>query len=389
MRRLRNEKDSGTVALIIAILMSSSLVIGMFVIVVDSGVLFSERRVIQNASDASNMALVRECALIGNGAIAGVSSGYSTPVCESPANATEFAQVYANINSPDALTDVTEVCGKSPLNSCGPNPGGIYDCKSVDPKYLKYARVRTATRTTTGTSMVNLFSKILNQSDSGTTVPGCAQSAWGKASFAPIFFPIALPICNYQLNGTVTLRDFVSNDPVVTAGCQIVDLDGVSFSYASPTQGFSLMSGFGCPGVTPMRIINVGDILSIESSLQQVEQGCQGLNPTVDFYNQASTFLGSIFFVPVVTNVICTSTSNNCQGSYKFQVVSFFAFKLLGLKFKKNDIGTPPNGAWPSYCDANSNCVYGTFSRAAVPGADVSTDPNFPAVGAQAIQLLP
>jgi hypothetical protein len=149
------------------------------------------------------------------------------------------------------------------------------------------------------------------------------------------------------------------------------------------------MSGFGCPGVTPMRIINVGDILSIESSLQQVEQDCQGLNPSVNFYNQVSTFLGSTFFVPVVTNVICTSTSNNCQGSYQFQVVSFFAFKLLGLKFKNNAIGTPPNGAWPSYCTANSNCVHGTFSRAAVPGADVSTNPNFPAVGAQAIQLLP
>ena len=389
MRRLNIESETGTIALIVAILVSSSLVIGMFVIVVDTGALFSERRVIQNASDASNMALVRECALKGNGAIAGGSAGYSTPVCESPTNAILFAQTYANANSPDSLTDVTEVCGQSPLNSCETVPRGIYDCKSVDPKYLHYARVRTATRTTTGTSMVNLFSRILNQNDNGTTVPGCAQSAWGKASFAPIFFPIALPICNYQLNGLVTLRDFISSDPVVTGGCQIVDLDGVSFSYASPTQGFSLLSGFGCPGITPTRIINVGDLLSVESSLQQVEQGCQGLNPSVNFYTQISTFLGSIFFVPVVTNVLCTSTSNNCQGSYQFQVASFFAFKLIGLKFKNNQFGTAPNGAWPSYCTANSNCVYGTFSTAAVPGADVSTDPNFPAVGAQAIQLLP
>jgi len=389
MRRIRHEKDSGTIALIVAILVTSSLVIGMFVIVVDSGALFSERRVIQNAADASNMALVRECALIGNGAIAGASSGYSTPVCGSPTNASLFAQTYANINSPDALTDVTEVCGKSPLDSCGPNPGGIYDCKSVDSKYLHYARVRTSTRTTTGTSMVNLFSRILNQSDNGTTVPGCAQSAWGKASFAPIFFPVALPICNYQLDGTAILRDFVSNDPVVTGGCQIVDLDGVTFSYTSPTQGFSLLSGFGCPGISPMRMIHVGDLLLVESSLQQVENECQGLTPSVNFYTQISTFIGSTFFVPVVTNVICSSTSIQCQGNYQFQVASFFAIKLIGLKFKNNQIGTPPGSDWPSYCTANSNCLYGVFSRAAVPGADVSTDPNFPAVGAQAIQLLP
>lgn len=389
MCRLRNKGDTGTIALIVAILITSSLVIGMFVLVVDSGALFSERRVIQNASDASNLALVRECALIGNGAIAGMSVGFSSPVCQSPTNATIFAQTYADINSPDTLTDVTEVCGQTPLNSCLPNSGGIYDCRDVDPKYLHYARVRTATRTASGTKMVNLFSKILNQNDEGTTVPGCSQSAWGKASYAPIFFPIALPICNYQLNGTAILRDFSSNDPVVTAGCQIVDLDGVQFSYVSPTQGFSLLSGFGCPGKSAMRTVNVGDILLIESSLQQVEIQCQQLTPSVDFYTQISSFVNSILFVPVVTNVICTSTSVNCQGNYQFQVVSFFAFKLIGLKFQNNRIGMAPGGVWPSYCSANSNCIYGTFERAAVPGADVSTDPNFPAVGAQAIQLLP
>ena len=75
MRWIKGESESGTIALIVAILVSSSsLVIGMFVIVADTGSLFSERRVIQNAADASSLALARECAILGSGAIDGVSS---------------------------------------------------------------------------------------------------------------------------------------------------------------------------------------------------------------------------------------------------------------------------------------------------------------------------
>ena len=400
MRWIKGESESGTIALIVAILVSSSsLVIGMFVIVADTGSLFSERRVIQNAADASSLALARECAILGNGAIDGVSSGYSNPVCTNPVNAKDFAQKYANLNSPDSLTDVIEVCGQSPLNSCSGNSGAIFDCKTVDPKYLRYVRVTTSTRTTQGTSIENVFSKILNQNDAGTTVPGCAQSAWGKSSLAPIFFPLALPICDYALGGTRIIRSFSSNDPVVTAGCTITDLNGANFYYASPTKGFSLLSNIGCPGVTPPLRVRVADLLTSEPSLLQVERPCADIG--LNFYTQVSSFVNVTLFVPVVTSVICSGNSVNCQGNYQFEVASFFAFKLLGLRFKNSGLvgavpPCPPNvtcgsntNYWPSYCNNTALCVYGTFERAAVPGADVSTDPNFPAIGAQATQLLP
>lgn len=399
MRWIKGESESGTIALIVAILVSSSLVIGMFVIVADTGSLFSERRVIQNAADAASLALVRECANLGNGVIDGVSSGYSGPICASPIDAKDFAQKYANLNSPDSLTDVIEVCGQSPLNSCSSNSGAIFDCKTVDPKYLNYIRVTTSTRTTQGTSIENVFSKILNQNDAGTTVPGCAQSAWGKSSFAPIFFPMALPICDYALGGTRIIKSFSSNDPVVTGGCTITDLNGVNFYYASPTKGFSLLANIGCPGVTSPQSVRVADVLTSEPSLLQVEKPCSDIG--LNFYSQVSSFINVTLFVPVVTSVICSSTSVNCQGSYQFEVASFFAFKLLGLRFKNSGLaGATPacptnetcgssTNYWPSYCDSTAFCVYGTFERAAAPGADVSTDPNFPSIGAQAIQLLP
>ena len=40
MRWIKDKSESGTIALIVAILVSSSLVIGMFVIVADTGSLF-------------------------------------------------------------------------------------------------------------------------------------------------------------------------------------------------------------------------------------------------------------------------------------------------------------------------------------------------------------
>ena len=399
MRWIKGESESGTIALIVAILVSSSLVIGMFVIVVDTGSLFSERRVIQNAADASTLALVRECAILGNGVINGVSAGYSNPVCASSIDAKDFTQKYANLNSPDSLTDVIEVCGKSPLNTCSSNSGAIFDCKPVDPKYLNYVRVTTSTRTTQGTSIENVFSKILSQNDAGTTVPGCAQSAWGKSSLAPIVFPIALPICDYALGGMRIIRSFSSNDPVVTGGCTITDLNGVNFYYASPTKGFSLLANIGCPGVTSSQNVRVADILNSEPSLLQVEKPCADIG--LNFYTQVSSFINVTLFVPVVTSVICSSANNNCQGSYQFEVATFFAFKLLGLRFKNsglagatpvcptNEICGSSTDFWPSYCDSTAFCVYGTFERASAPGADVSTDPNFPAIGTQAIQLLP
>ncbi len=371
----------------------------MFVLVVDTGSLFSERHVIQNASDAATFALVRECAINGNGEISGLAAGYSSPVCESAVNALDFSSKYANLNSPDALTEVTSVCGKSPLNNCAPSSSAIFDCKEVNPQYLNYVRVRTQTKTQGGNSITNLFSSILNSSDAGTTVPGCAQGAWGKANFAPVLLPIALPICNYGINGTSVLKDFSSNEPTVVGGCTVVDLGGQSFYYSSPTAGFSFISGFdGCLAMNTAKQIKVGDFLG-SASLLQVAQPCGG---STQFYNQLSTIIGSIFFVPVITNVLCNkSGSTNCQGSYQFQVASFFAFKLLGLKFKNSALlgALPvcPEGEtcgsgtdyWPSYCGSASSCIYGTFSRGVVPGADVSTDPNLPAVGAQAIQLLP
>ena len=383
---LNEEGESGVIAVLIAILISTGFVIALFVFVADTSAIYSERRVVQNSADSAAVALAQECAIDGKGAITGVKSAYPSIVCGTASYAYEFAGNYANINSPDLKTSITEVCGVSPLNSCQNQNQALFKCQNVAAEYTKYVRVSTNTETQTGSALIPIFQSLL-KSNSAVDAVGCANVAWGKSSFAPIFFPIALPICDYTNEGTKVISDFKSNDPVVTGGCQITDLNGVNFSYSSPTKGFSLLANFACPGSADPVRVTVGTTLQIESSLQQVEQSC---GTSTAFYSRLSTFIGTQFFLPVVTSVICNSNNNNCQGNYQFQVASFFSFKYLGSKFKNNStIGSAPPSGWPSYCNSTSNCLYGTFSKSVVPGADVSTDPNFPAVGAQAVQLLP
>ncbi|CAB4699025.1 unannotated protein [freshwater metagenome] len=392
------KREDGAVVALFAILMSSVLVIALFVIVFDISALYSERRVIQNTADSSVLATTQECAIGGTGAIINLNNAYSTGVCDNQSFALDFAGKYANLNSPDSLTDVSEICGTASLNQCGSLNTGQFECKSVNSAYKNYVRVKTSTRQSTGTSITSLFTSLVNPSQANVKVIGCAQSAWGKSAYAPVILPIALPICDYALNGTKLIQDFVSNNPVVTGGCTINDLNGDVFTYSSPTNGFSLLSGFACPGIGTPTKVNVGDTLQVESSMSQVISACAG--GAVQFQRQIRKLLNTNVYLPIVTSAACQSQSVNCQGNYTFKVASFFSLKYLGSKWKNQlvdganpvcVVGDPcqTNQSWPVACDATRICIYGTFERTIVPGADVSLDPTFPAVGAMAVQLLP
>jgi len=390
-------REEGAIAAIFAILISL-LVIGLFAIVFDVSALYSERRVVQNAADSAVLATTQECATGGKGAILDNNFAYSSEVCGNQSYIQQFAGTYANLNSPDSLTDVSEICGTTPLTSCAPVTSGQYECHDVDAKYKNYVRIKTSTRQSSGTSIKSIFASLTSGTSTSNKVVACAQSAWGNAASAPIILPIALPICDWQNNGTKVLTDFASNDPVVSGGCSITDLGGNTFNYSAPTKGFSLLSGIGCPGISTPLQVKVGDTLQIESSIAQVQNGCSG--GASAFRTQLAKFDNADVFLPLVTSVLCQSGSVNCQGNYEFKVAGFFGFKYLGSKWKNQfidganpvcAIGDPcqTNSDWPSACNATRICLYGTFERSVVPGADVSLDAGIPAIGAMAVQLIP
>ena len=367
------ENEDGAIAVIFAII-TSLVVVGLLALVIDVSALYAERRVVQNAADSAVLATAQECATSGTGAIDG-SGAYGSNVCANQIYVKEFAGRYANLNSPDSLTDVSEVCGSSPLNSCASLTSGKYECHNVDSKYPTYVRVKTSTRQSSGTGIESIFGAASGASSS-TTVVGCAQAAWGIAASAPVIMPIALSVCDWQLTGANSLVNFDPTAPTVQ--CSIKNLSGNFSTHGSTTNGFNVISNLGCPGIGTPPQVKLGDVVHIATTgpeLNQVAGTC------AEFQAQLSNLINAKVFFPLVE---CQS---NCDANNSYEVLGFLGFKYTGSKWMGVTHGT--NSNWPSACDATRICLYGTFERSVVPGADISLDAGTPDIGALAVQLLP
>lgn len=383
--RVNGEDETGAIAIIFALLISSTLLFALFTMVADVSSIYSERRIVQNGADSAALALANECATGGYGAISGNNNEYLEKVCSSPAYAQLFSSYYANINSPDQLSKVTEICG-SVLSSCGPQPQGPIKCQIVPSQYPNYVRVVTQSLQSGDTSILPIFSNLLNPSSTGVNVFGCAQAAWGRAGSASIVFPLSLSICDYLQTGEFTAIDFASNNPTLRDGCSVTDLSGVTRTYDNPLSGFALTTGFGCPGSSDPKIISIGDQLKIETNLPSIESICGGRQ---EFYSSISKLVGETIIVPAVGNVVCNSSSNNCQGNFEFQVAGFLSFKFLGAKFKNLGLaGGVPTGGWPKACGADRSCIYGNFVKGLVAAGSINTNPEVPDTGTTAVVLL-
>jgi hypothetical protein len=390
MRWIDFRKDDGAVAVLVAILFSSLVIVGLLAIVVDGGSLYRERRVLQNAADSATLANTRECAL-------------ETSNCSS----NSFAAAYTNANSPDSLSNVKELCGLNQgvstisLNTCTPISVRPFACKNIGSTYPRFLRVIADTKTTSGTTINLPFGSALGtQYSAGKKIEACAQAAWGKANSAPVVFPIAFPACGFNsTNNTQIWHPIFSNNNVA---CSITDIFGANFSFSGNLNGYTQIYNGGCPNEVTPRTYSVGDQITTESSFIQLSSnpstGCATL---AQFISVVTPLIGKIIYVPVVGDI----TSGGI-GNGKFEIIGFYAVKFLGAKFKNpgssggaifgspptctpSDNCTPANYNWPSKCSNSGSCFYGKFSRGVVPGADVDTDPNYPALGAQAVQLLP
>jgi Flp pilus assembly protein TadG len=266
MRRIDFRRDDGVVAIIVALLFSSLVIVGVLAIVIDGGSLYRERRVLQNSSDSAALANAQECAL-------------ETSRCSS----TVFATSYTNANSPDSLSNVKELCGKSTgvitisLNSCAPIQTKPFACKDIQSTYPRFVRVVSDTLTPSGSSIELPFGSALDSAfSSGKKVEACAQVAWGAASSAPVAFPIAFPACGFNrtLNYDIWKPIFSSD----TTACTITDIFGANFSYTRNLNGFTQIANGGCPAEFNGRTYKIGDVITTESSFTQLASNPQLVN---------------------------------------------------------------------------------------------------------------
>jgi len=197
MRRLidRRDQERGAVAVIVAFVVASFVLTGVAALTFDAGSLYAERRVVQNAADAASLELAQACA-----------RGDVTKCSPSAGDLTNLA----NLNSPDAFTDIDSVCGSTaPFTPCPEPwlvPGWVpllSDCTrpAALPATAHWVEVRTKTRSTSANhpSVVpKLFANASDPSYAGTGVKACARAGWGSVGTSTNAFPLVLGVCGWD-----------------------------------------------------------------------------------------------------------------------------------------------------------------------------------------------
>ena len=376
--RPRFENESGSVTTLVAIFTSALVLFASIALAVDAGIIYLERRTVANSAQSAALALAREC-------------------IERPTSCvtTNPAQNLANLNSPDGLTSVTEICvdGKRPNGSnCLPLTSSQLDCAPIPSTVTKYVRVRTESQSSNpGIGVQTFFS-----TENSHRLKACAQVRWGNAGSAPVYTPFAVSICEWAKQQSLprVLLEFKTNDSVSSCTFTFTDMSGQTFT-RSGISGWAALdllstslpaaarSNVSCPNP----VSDQPAYLQIGYQLSQItrDQSSQNYCGNSDLKTKMNQWLNQDLYLPLISTV---KLSGNATVH---TVEAFAAFKLLGFSLQKgsgssSDVGgSVPNGNW---CPKNTNCIYGEFIRTISPNSEISNQPGVPNVGLQAIELF-
>jgi hypothetical protein len=174
MRRLRDVRagrERGAVAVLIAILLGSGVLLTCGALVVDVGGGYAERAQLQNGADSAALAAAYACAV---GAI----------TCTPSTDPSSTAGWFADANANDGTSAVTAVCGHDAngrLQACPAGPP-VPGCAGTAPAAgSNYAEVHTRTRTRSGSGFLPpAFGRaVLGSRYPGMQEDACARAEWG------------------------------------------------------------------------------------------------------------------------------------------------------------------------------------------------------------------
>jgi hypothetical protein len=390
MRRVRGgDAERGAIAVFVAILFGSGVLLGMGALVVDAGGMYAERAQLQNGADAGSLAVALGCA-----------KGAAT--CDASTAAAGPAGAHANSNANDAKAKVDGVCGRDGglgiLPTCnGSAPG----CPAAAPAAgVQYAQVQTSTLTTGGgTLLPPAFGKaVLGSGYQGKTVHACALASWGAPGGLGNAVAFTISYCEWQqntANGTSFatyppwppsyLKVFAGTAPAAQSETilRLHGGGGGSCNAGNDSAGWDAPGAFGW----------VGDGSScsvpITNNTFPANTGNNALNACVQTFQNAYSSHTPIF-IPVYDGT--TGTGNNVLYTLK----GFAAFIITGWDFTSGNSGWSNNGGTvkePSlvalsegnnanqsnYCHkplvaSNSDvCVDGFFTKALIPASALPT----------------
>ena len=189
---LRDDGGRGAVAVLVAVLIGSGVLLGMAALVVDVGQLYQNRAELQNGADAAALAVAKSCA-------AG-SCAPSTAAQYATGNASKLTGGNAYVNFVCGVTGVhgtvsvgAGTCPVATKNVCPANP----------PAGRNYVDVETSTLMSGGSHLLPpVFAETLTGTHTGSTVYACAQAQWdGPATTATIGVTVTACTWDQATNG--------------------------------------------------------------------------------------------------------------------------------------------------------------------------------------------
>ncbi|GAB3063200.1 hypothetical protein GCM10027053_27280 [Intrasporangium mesophilum] len=391
--------EKGAVATLVAILAATGVIMGMLALSVDVGNIMFERRQLQNAADATSMALAQACAK---------GETQAGQACGSAGDASTLLKPLANANSKDALTRVpdTGICGSGvpTLPACASlgSASQLSECNPLNDSLapgLPYVETRTYTESnsTTPTVLPKFFSQAITGGGSGSTVTSCARAAWGPGAPASasvvsltmsecdwarqVGFPAST---NYPAgpdgawpgySNTDSRPDWPTSEDTVYSKGNDTTCDTSAPGGTAPG-GFAWLDGLlgSCSGTVT------------DSSWIHGDTGADGC-PDAMF----RPLLGTVIYVPVFNCMmpsnpgrepVATDDCNSGNGNNTWYHISgFAAFYLSGWRLTQGTQNSirPPN----ALCGTSNSqrCLSGWFLKDLIPAGQIIPptpgDPNY------------
>jgi Flp pilus assembly protein TadG len=195
LRAVRAGRERGAVAVLIAILLGSGVLLTCGALVVDVGGAYAERAQLQNGADSAALATANACAV-------------STTACTGSTDASTAAGWFANANANDGTSALTAVCGHAAngrLQAC-PTGSQLTGCQSTAPAAgSNYAEVHTRTRTSSGSGFLPpAFGRaVLGSRYPGMQEDACARAEWGPPAISDDLGALGITVSRSEWLGAV------------------------------------------------------------------------------------------------------------------------------------------------------------------------------------------
>lgn len=328
-RLMGDRSDRGGVAVIVALLLGTGVLLGMAALVVDVGTIYAEREQLQTGADAAAIRAGQLCAQDPTGCTAADLAG--------------VVDDYARGNARDEAAAAT-VCVSDDPDCAGSSDGSLSDCIGDAPD-ADYVKVRTHTERDGSTVLPPVFAQAVLDGFRGAKVTACARVAWGPPA-RTTGLALTVSACawhRYTGDGAAfsdTEREIPLYDVKTAASCAPTDPNPGGFRWLAD-------AGADCRAT-----VSADAGYEVATGDSRPDGCAAALTALLDS--------GKPVAVPVFDSV----SGGGARATYTVQ--GFAAFVVTGWHLPgSNDPSRDPT----STCATGGNaCVYGHFTQALLTG---------------------